>query len=261
MIIFLYGPDDFRRDEKKKFTIEEFKKKHSAIALGFFDLLKEDQLLLFTEFIRAQSIFENSKLAVIEDAFEEPVLEDKLVKELKGVVNDKKLTVLFSERKLPTKKLNFLILQPSISQKFENLSGSEWQNFIIAESRKLGMSLEPGALALLSNVYQNNTWGLVTELQKLGNLGHLRITELDLEKLSLESVPNYWAVLNGLNNRNISSRLSALHELLSKNEPPPKIFNILASQWREKASEMASYDLMVKSGKLEYEEALVDLII
>ena len=49
--------------------------------------------------------------------------------------------------------------------------------------------------------------------------------------------------------------------MLSLNDPPPKIFNILAAQWQEKTPHMAAYDLAIKSGKLDYEEALTDLLI
>jgi hypothetical protein len=45
------------------------------------------------------------------------------------------------------------------------------------------------------------------------------------------------------------------------NEAGPKLFNILASQWKEKTAAMAEFDFAIKSGKLEYEEALVDLVI
>ena len=45
------------------------------------------------------------------------------------------------------------------------------------------------------------------------------------------------------------------------NDPAAKLFNILGSQWKEKTAQMAELDFAVKSGKLEYEEALVDLIL
>jgi hypothetical protein len=44
-------------------------------------------------------------------------------------------------------------------------------------------------------------------------------------------------------------------------DPAPKLFNILASQWKEKISQFARYDLAIKSGKLDYEEALLDAVI
>ena len=53
----------------------------------------------------------------------------------------------------------------------------------------------------------------------------------------------------------------ALETMLALSDPPAKIFNILASQWAEKTPHMAEYDLAVKSGKVDYEEALVDLLI
>jgi len=44
-------------------------------------------------------------------------------------------------------------------------------------------------------------------------------------------------------------------------DPAAKIFNILAAQAGEKIPRMADYDIAVKSGKLDYEEVLLDLAI
>ena len=68
MIIFLYGPDDYRRLQKKREILAEFKKKHSDLGVCIFDMTSgaTDDL---EEFLRAQSIFENKKLAVIENLF------------------------------------------------------------------------------------------------------------------------------------------------------------------------------------------------
>ena len=49
--------------------------------------------------------------------------------------------------------------------------------------------------------------------------------------------------------------------MLALNDPPAKLFNILASQWQEKILQIAELDFAVKSGKMEYEEALLELII
>ena len=57
------------------------------------------------------------------------------------------------------------------------------------------------------------------------------------------------------------TRLAALETLLVSGDPPPKIFNILASQWREKTHQMAEYDFAVKSGKLEYDDVLLALVL
>ena len=87
------------------------------------------------------------------------------------------------------------------------------------------------------------------------------IDKKDLDVFDFEVAPNYWGLMNGLKSFDIKNRLYAFETMLAGNDPPAKIFNILASQWQEKTPHMAEYDLAVKSGKVDYEEALVDLLI
>jgi len=260
MIIFLYGPDDYRREEKKRWFIKEFKKKYSGLSVGTFDALASDGVSNIQAFLRSQSIFETKKLAVLENAFEEKIRED-LGEIIRPLVNEKNITVLLSERKAPVKALAFLLEKPALSQAFAHLIGAEWEAFITGEAKKSGIVLDLASLHFLAGVYKENSWGLVTELQKLAGLGKATITKKELDAFDLEAAPDYWAILNGLKGREVKSRLWALEKMLAMGDPPPKIFNILASQWREKTSAMAEYDVKIKSGKLEYEEALVDLVI
>ena len=55
-----------------------------------------------------------------------------------------------------------------------------------------------------------------------------------------------------------------MEKLFIAQEEPVKIFNIMASLSRlpkELLQEFADYDVKVKSGKLDYEEVLVDLAL
>ena len=255
MVIFLYGPDDWRREEKKKEIIKEFQKKHSSLGLDYFDFLKEGELGRLEEFRKSQSIFEPLKLAVLENVFEEE--NPELKKELKATVADANLTVLISERESPAEDLGKKIL----IQKFEYLSASPWEAFIEAEAKKRGIELTSRALSFLAAVYGGDTWRLITELEKMSFLSMPLIDRADLENLGLEITPNFWELLSGLKSKNLRQRLTSLETIFSQNEPAGKVFNILAYQWPEGLEVFANYDLLVKSGKLDYEEVFVDLAI
>lgn len=264
MIVFLYGPDDYRRAEKKRSVIAEFVKKRGDLELATFDLEEKTSYETLADFLRTQSLFESAKLAVLENAFELPA--PQLSKLLKPFLNEKNTTVLIVEKDKPVKALAFLIDKPSISQKFEALMGAEWVDFVNAVAKGKGAKLSAPAARFLANVYQGNSWGLVTELEKLaglkkGNGGGAIIERADLDQFDLEVAPNYWGLMNGLKSYNLKNRLYALETMLALSDPPAKIFNILASQWAEKTPHMAEYDLAVKSGKVDYEEALVDLLV
>jgi DNA polymerase III delta subunit len=258
MIILLYGPDDYRRIQKKHWLIADFEAKHSGLGFGSFDMEAEGVTDRLLEFTRSQSIFENAKLAVLENSFEMDA--PKLAKLLKPLIDEKSTTVLLCESGKPVKALAFLLEKPSLSQKFENPEGASWVSFINSEAKRLGFTLTAEAARFLGNVYQGNSWALVTELQKLGAL-RSPIGKKDLDALDLEVAPNYWALLNGLKSFDGKARLYALEKLFALNDPAPKIFNILAAQAGEKIPRMAEYDLAIKSGKMDYEEALVDFAI
>ena len=260
MIIFLYGPDDYRRSEKKRSIIAEFSKKRSEIGLGVFDLEEKKALTDLDGFLRTQSIFETAKLAVLENAFE--LDAPKLAKLLKPFVEEKNITILIAEKDKPVRALAFLLEKPVLAQKFETLAGAEWTAFIMAEAKRKDMRLTLAAAQFLGTVYDGNTWGLMTEIEKLrGFKSGGVVDKKDLDIFDFEVAPNYWGLINGLKNYDIKNRLYAFETMLAANDPPAKIFNILASQWQEKTPHMAEYDLAVKSGKVDYEEALVDLLI
>ena len=80
---------------------------------------------------------------------------------------NKNITILIAEKDKPVKALAFLLEKPTISQKFETLAGAEWVAFIQAEAKKNGVALAPAAAQFLGSVYGGNTWGLVTEIEKL----------------------------------------------------------------------------------------------
>ncbi len=262
MIIFLYGPDDYRRIKKKKEIVEEFLKKHSGLGFGTFDLEGDGAADRFEEFVRSQSIFENAKLAVLENAFECDAA--KLAALLMPLAGKKGTTVLLAEKEKPVKKLSFLTTKPTLVEEFKMLSGAEWMRFVNDAAKRLGVKLAPGAAEFLGTVYAGASWALVTELEKLAAFRPSSggtVEKRDLDVFDFEVAPNYWGLLNGMKSFDARTRLYALETLFAMNDPAPKLFNILAAQAGEKTPRMAEYDLMVKSGKLDYEEALLDLAI
>lgn len=262
MIIFLYGKDDWRREEKKRAVIAEFLKKHSALGFGKFDFAEEGHPDRFMDFIRNQSMFEPLKLVVLENAFEGDAA--LLAKEFALVGNRASVTLILSESEEPPKELEFLIAKPEngksiLSQEFKPLAGYEWEQFIRGEAKRRELALTPRALSFLQAVHEGDSWGLVTELEKLSFLNGRTLDQIDLEQLGLDLTPNLWNLVTHFKSPNLARRLGALEGILGSGEPAGKVFNFLIYQWPEKMPQFAAYDVAVKSGKLDYEEVLVDL--
>jgi len=267
MIIFLYGPDDYRREEKKREIIAEFEKKHSGIGHRHFDLLEEDGEEAFREFIKNQSIFESAKLAVLEGLFEKG--SKAFAGELKDLAKQKAITILISEKGKPPKDFSFLTPgaktkknEDIMSQCFDDLEGTELRKFIKIEAMERGAGLTEEAVKFLADAYRKDTWRLMTELEKLSLMVGKTIDKKDLEKMDIDlPLEDFWGTIRGLKSYKIGERLSTLERLFFLSEPAAKIFNLLVYQWPEKLQTFAAYDLAVKSGKCDYEEVLLDAVL
>ncbi len=246
MIIFLYGPDSYGRQQKQKEIINQYKAKHSSLSIAKFDLEDDGAAEKLKEFIEAKSLFDFFKLVVIHSP-------DETIDELLRVnTKTKEVVLLVVSNDKPQKKLGFLIKPPVIFQEFKNLSDEQFKNFIIREAQKRGLSLDKAELRSLLLQHRGNCWSVITELDKLS---------LTKSKYALAGDQyDLFKEINGLNYGDPRGRLRSL-EILLKKEDPAKIFNLVAYSRGFDRTRAAIYDLAVKSGKLDYETALLDLVI
>lgn len=256
MIIFLYGPDSYRRAYKEREIIDAYHSKHGSLSSAWFDLGEKNGLDGLKEFLANSSMFEPDKLAVIEQPFKAAAgeLQDALKPYLD---NGTKTTILIvSESKAPA-KLSFLISKPSRSQEFGLLSGKELENFILKEAEDRGVKLKTGVVGELAQGFGGDTWSIVTELDKL--------VLMKKQVVEAKALPNYYELINGLKyGRDIRSRVVALELILSeRKDDAARVFNSIAYKLKSarEAVLLADYDVAVKSGKLDYEEVLLDLAL
>ncbi len=261
MIIFLYGSDDYRRRERTKYYIAEFRKKYSDLSVERFDCMEPESVGRFQEFARGQSMFSAFTMAVLENVFEAE--DDKeLIKELRRLAKTgPEVTILISETRGATEGFDFLKKHAKTKEEFKPLEGREQLLFVKTKAKEFGVPLTAEAVSFLAAVHEGDSWRLVTELQKLSFLEKKAIDQKELEKFDLEITPNFWNLLTALKSWDREKRLAALETIFAENEPAQKVFHMLAYQWPEKLENFAKYDVAIKAGKLGYEEALVDLVL
>ncbi len=229
--------------------MDAYEKKHSRLTRHVFYMGEKESLDRLQSFLKEQSLFDTTKFAVIYDADEAP----EVAKLLKTALENKATTiVVVSEKKLP-KELAFLLKKPVLAQLFAALDTADLYAFIKTEAKNRNIELTPDMLRYLSEVFQSDTWGIVTELEKLFLGGHMS---------AALHAPAFFPLIQTLKRPgDTQSRLTALGYLL-ESEDPAAIFNVTASIADPLLKiKMADYDIAIKSGKLEYEEALTDLAI
>lgn len=162
--------------------------------------------------------------------------------------------------KKPVKALEVLLKAPVKAEEFEYLEGAAWTKFVNEQAANIGSKVSEPALKLLAEAYEGNTWGLMTELQKLAHAPKAFGPE-DLFQMGLDVGADSFPLIQGLKSNFPASRLKSLATLFYMHEPGAKIFNILAALWPQNARKFAEYDKAIKFGRMDYDEALADLAL
>lgn len=258
MIVFLYGPDSYRREAKRRALTAAFLEKHSAMSVGRYDLEIEESMERCREFVSTRSLFDVSKLLCLQNVFAHA---EESAAFLRDYLTRKDVIILLSEESAPKSSFSFLLKKPVLSESFAHLRGAPWSAFIEEIARERGLTLDGKTRALLEILYEGDTWRLVTELEKLALLGTTALTARDLARCDVELSPDFWETLRSLTHSERRVRLEGLERLFAMREPAAKVFFLLASLWTERATRFGAYDIAIKSGKLDFEEALVDLAL
>ena len=256
MLIFLYGADSYRRIQKLNEIVETFRKKQSNLSRERFDLNSDDEFLKFQIFVSNRSIFDPVRLAILDNFLTTP--QAKELKEiLKANHKNEDLIIILNSSNKPT-GFTTLLKPPTKVQDFPALKGLATSGFIKETAKSLGIALDASTVRTLTQTFGSDTWGIITELE--------RITLSASEAKSIFSVhkpaDNFFQLINTIKyGRSLKDRLVALEIILSdRKDEPAKVFNMLAYRLRseEEANLLADYDVAIKSGKLEYEEVLLD---
>jgi hypothetical protein len=179
----------------------------------------------------------------------------ELIRILKGAATTTEVTVLVSAAKKLPKDFAFLYAEgvgPK-KQSFDELEGKELLSFLKSEAAALGYLVSDETVRAVSQLHGGDTWAALTELARASHGGVVGGAQP-----SIDFVAAMGALMNGAR---VEQRLRALF-LLLESEDPAKIFN-MAGGWARGGGKvrMADYDIAVKSGTLEYSEALLDYVL
>lgn len=249
MLICLYGPDAYRRRQKLNTLIAEYRAKHSGLTIDNFDLDEAGALERLKNFTASQSLFDASKLAIVSNLGE----DNDVKKFLKPYLEDKTTTIIISLAKKPAKEFDFLLKKPALAQEFATPTPNQLAAFLKKEAETRRLKIKPEIFESLAKSYAADTWGAIMELGKIDLGGGIETATAE---------PDFFQLVQTIKSRRLMSvKLPALAYLL-ENDDPAKVFNIAAALMDPAGKiKMADYDVAIKSGKLEYEEALLDLVI
>lgn len=251
-MFYVYGSDGYRRTRTlREQIIPAYIKKHSDAALAYFDGDEAEVADHLIEFYQNVSLFASVKLGVL---FSPESLSKEGREAVKKLIdNEATSLVVVAQKKLPKKEFGFLYHKSVKSWEYETLKGAAWLSFIKQEAKARGANISDGQIRDLARAYEGDSFGVVTELEKLSLGGVLELKD---------EASDFFTLIKSLRyGRGFGQKFAALAELLEGGGGAPS-FNMFARFTDgELRQQMARYDVLIKSGKMDYDEALFDVVI
>ncbi len=267
MIYYLYGPDSLRRKRRLAELFSALRNRVSSTEEIEVDLEENpDAWRDVKDFINQQSIFGGTKVAVVRNVTESG--EKEWTKFLKDKVADDSVFIFGLDEKKPVKAFDFLLKKSAVSDEFKELAGRELASFIVDEAKARNFSFSPEALkffvSFLENQKEGRSWIAVNEIEKFGFLGKSVLSVQDLSAAS--SFPEFdevWLMTRRiLGAERAAEKVAALEKLFMEGADPSYIFNSLAfSATGSSLLKLADLDISIKSGKLDFPEALLGFVL
>lgn len=267
MIIYLYGPDSYQRGEKLRALIRAYKEKHAHADFFSVDVNEDkDAWRTVKEFVVQPSMFAETKLLVVYGSCS--IKEKEWIAFLKKLQNNKRVFALLSDAGAPAKPFSFLLGADVRHQHFPELTGATLTSFVEREAIKREISFDSNGLRAFVEVLQeepDSGWHATHELDKFSFVKEKKPFTVDdvgklLSTFPVGRVTTFTRTL--ALEKDTWKKLVALETALAVTGAPPYVFNSLAYQIRgDDVVRCADYDISVKSGVLEYEEALTDFAL
>lgn len=178
MIIFLYGPDNYRLKQNSDMVLENYRKKYVGGVCLRFDLSNTEEISKAEDAIKNGSLFGEVKLIILKNSFSNKAASDRIgeLVKVQNLSKEKDVVLLFvedqGEKELAKNKALFGLLsgKDNTVRNMEYLQGDKLVKWIKREFAVRRCSIEPGALKELITIAGNESWALINEIEKLSNL-------------------------------------------------------------------------------------------
>lgn len=263
MVIFLYGSDGYRLKESVDTIVNTYHKKHkSGLNLYRFDPEQDKDCYGLDSAVKSASFFNEVKLIVIKNAFDDKSYSQKSISLIKNMNIDiaKDVVLVFAENKnkKDLQKANkdmFDILdrKNNLVKEVELLNGTKLSDWVKNKFKENGHNVSPAVVSLLIGVVGNETWALANEIEKLCNYGHTEPINLDAVNLLVGSkegdlparTGKIFDLVDAVGNRTKAGAFEAMYRLINSGNDPNYILAMLVYHFENLLSVS---DFMKKDG-------------
>ncbi|MFC1663558.1 DNA polymerase III subunit delta [Patescibacteria group bacterium] len=236
MIIFLYGPDNYRSRQKLNHIVQHYEKTHkNGLNLKYYS---DGQNLDFQDFqdeIQQTSMFKEKKLLVLINVFSNKDFKEKFLKNSKKFINLPEIILFYQGDKVsrPDSFFNFL-KKNAKSQEFKLLEEQKLKSWIKKEFENCGSKIDPEVTEKLINFVGNDLWQLSNEIKKLASYKRKqKIEAKDVEVLVRPKIEtDIFKTIDAIASKNKKRAFELLKEHLEKGESPLYLLSMISFQFR-----------------------------
>ncbi|MGA2666678.1 MAG: DNA polymerase III subunit delta [Patescibacteria group bacterium] len=233
MILFLYGEDNYRLNQKVKALKERF----ISASLGDTNLAMLDAVLMsFDDIVRqtlAIPFLAKSRLVMVNNLFSaKKDVIDKVTEFLSKV--PKTTVFVITQEGNPDKRTSLFkkLNQPKISQEFKSLEGEGLRRWVQREVEVRKAKCEMGATDKLIAYIGNDLWRMSAELDKLVSYDP-KITVENIELLVQPQVQsNIFNLMDEIAAKNTQAAAKELNKLLREGKAEPYILSMIVLEYR-----------------------------
>ena len=235
MIIFLYGPDTYRSQQKLNEIVAHYQRIHqTGLNLKRFDF-KESRFQDFIDEFQTVSMFGEKKLLILTNVFLGQESRENFPEQGEKFLKSRDL-ILILEKGEPDKRTRlFKFLEKNAkSQEFNFLQGEKLKNWAKKEFSQYQKEISPEALNKLVYFVGNDLWRLNNEVRKLVNFkkkGKIQVEDIEtLIKPEIET--DIFKTIDALATKNRKQAILLIHKHLEKGDNPLYLFSMINFQFR-----------------------------
>lgn len=235
MIIFLYGEDTYRSQQKLKEIIAHYKETHkSGLNLKYFD----GKNLSFQDFkdeLQVIPMFKEKKLFVLTDVFSNQEFKDSFVKEAKKFIDSDNIVLFYEGRgKLSSGSLFNFLKKQAKSQEFKALTAQKLTNWLKKEFVAARAEVATGVIEEMITSIGNDLWQLSNEVKKLATFkSGDRVEIKDIKLLVRPKIEtDIFKTIDAIALKNKKQALGLLHKHLEKGDSPVYLLSMINYQFR-----------------------------
>lgn len=239
MIIFLYGNDTFRSNEKIDALKKDFLNKNTSNAnSSVFDFSENDSFEKLRSILMTEGLFSSKRLVIVKNIIDasNKLVQDKAFEYLESNKLSDEVTLIFWEKNEPRKnnKLFKLLLSKSRSEKFDKLIGINLINWIKKEFENRKIKIDNQALNKLVNFVGDDLFQMKNEIDKLANFANEQsISEENIDLLVKSKIEaNIFETIEAIGARDKNKALKLFHNQLEQGDDPFYIFSMYVYQFR-----------------------------